>query len=143
MQEQLYPPGSTNFFAPFIRDFYTFDTKVQNLEMVADDQGQAIATSATICSSRPPTATTSRWTSRWPGRSIPSRARLLQNVGTSTDEVKEKLVRPMARTLVRDVLNELDSEAVYNSDKRFEKAEKARAGADRRARALRRASSRR
>ncbi len=52
--------------------------------------------------------------------------RLLQNVGTSTDEVKEKLVRPMARTLVRDVLNELDSEAVYNSDKRFQKAEKAR-----------------
>jgi regulator of protease activity HflC (stomatin/prohibitin superfamily) len=35
-------------------------------------------------------------------------------------------VRPMARTLVRDILNELDSEAVYNSDKRFEKAEKAR-----------------
>ena len=36
------------------------------------------------------------------------------------------LVRPMARTHVRDVLNELDSESVYNSDKRFEKAEKAR-----------------
>jgi regulator of protease activity HflC (stomatin/prohibitin superfamily) len=52
--------------------------------------------------------------------------RVLQEVGTSTEEVKEKLVRPMARTLVRDVLNELDSEAVYNSDKRFEKADKAR-----------------
>src|SRR5256885_12080065 len=51
---------------------------------------------------------------------------LLQNVGFSTNEVKETLVRPMARTLVRDVLNELDSEAVYNSDKRFEKAEQAR-----------------
>jgi regulator of protease activity HflC (stomatin/prohibitin superfamily) len=32
----------------------------------------------------------------------------------------------MALTLVRVVLNELDSESVYNSDKRFEKAEKAR-----------------
>jgi regulator of protease activity HflC (stomatin/prohibitin superfamily) len=51
---------------------------------------------------------------------------LLENVGASTAEVKEKLVRPMARTLVRDVLNELDSESVYNSDKRFEKAERAR-----------------
>ena len=60
-------------------------------------------------------------------RSTPSwRRKLLQNVGISTEEVKEKLVRPMARTLVRDVLNELDSESVYNSDKRFEKAEKAR-----------------
>ena len=35
VQDQLYPPGSTNFFAPFIRDFYRFDTKVQNLEMRA------------------------------------------------------------------------------------------------------------
>ena len=35
VQDQLYPPGSTNLFAPFIRDFYTFDTKVQNLEMTA------------------------------------------------------------------------------------------------------------
>jgi regulator of protease activity HflC (stomatin/prohibitin superfamily) len=51
---------------------------------------------------------------------------LLMEVGGSTDEIKEKLVRPMARTHVRDVLNELDSESVYNSDKRFEKAEKAR-----------------
>ena len=36
VQDQLYPPGSTNFFAPFIRDFYTFDTKIQNLEMVGN-----------------------------------------------------------------------------------------------------------
>jgi regulator of protease activity HflC (stomatin/prohibitin superfamily) len=48
-------------------------------------------------------------------------------VGTSTQEVKERLVRPMARTLVRDVLNELDSESIYNADKRFQKAEEAKA----------------
>jgi len=40
---------------------------------------------------------------------------LLQTVGTSTVDVKDKLVRPLARTLVRDILNELDSEAIYNS----------------------------
>ena len=62
VQEQLYPPGSTNFFAPFIRDFYTFDTKVQNLEMIADAEARRSRPSATTCSSRPPTATTSRWT---------------------------------------------------------------------------------
>src|SRR5690348_12248749 len=38
IQDTLYPPGSTNFFAPFIRDFYVFDTKVQNLEMVMDSK---------------------------------------------------------------------------------------------------------
>ena len=126
VQEQLYPPGSTNVFAPFIRDFYTFDTKVQNLEMTASNKsgdrttrddlqfkttdGNDISMDVTVVWTLDP-------------KLIPS---ILQSVGTSTDEVKEKLVRPMARTLVRDVLNELDSEAVYNSDKRFQKADKAR-----------------
>lgn len=125
VQDQLYPPGSTNFFAPFIRDWYVFDTKVQNLEMVADPRrgdrsdkddmqfkttdGNDIAMDVTVA-----------WTID------PKHApQLLMTVGSSTLEVKEKLVRPMARTLVRDVLNELDSESVYNSDKRFEKADKA------------------
>jgi regulator of protease activity HflC (stomatin/prohibitin superfamily) len=126
VQEQLYPPGSTNVFAPFIRDFYTFDTKVQNLEMTAsakngdrstrDDlqfkttDGNDISMDITVV-----------WT--LDQQQIPH---ILQDVGTSTEEVKEKLVRPMARTLVRDVLNELDSESVYNSDKRFHKADEAR-----------------
>ena len=44
VQEQLYPPGSTNVFAPFIRDFYTFDTKVQNLEMTASSKNGDRAT---------------------------------------------------------------------------------------------------
>lgn len=126
VQDTLYPPGSTSFFPPFIRDFYVFDTKVQNLEMVADPRkgdragaddlqfkttdGNDISMDVTVA-----------WTID------PRRAHmLLQIVGTSTSEVKEKLVRPMARTLVRDVLNELDSESVYNSDKRFQKAEEAR-----------------
>jgi regulator of protease activity HflC (stomatin/prohibitin superfamily) len=126
VQSELYPPGSTNFFAPFIRDFYRFDTKMQNLEMIAstksgdrserDDlqfkttDGNDISMDVTVAWTIDPKMTPS----------------LLQNVGTSTSDVKEKLVRPMARTLVRDVLNELDSEAIYNSDKRFEKAEKAK-----------------
>jgi regulator of protease activity HflC (stomatin/prohibitin superfamily) len=126
VQEQLFPPGSTTLFVARIRDFYTFDTKVQNLEMVLaaghgdrnerDDlqfkttDGNDISMDVTVAWTIDPNAA----------------PRLLQNVGASTDEVKEKLVRPMARTLVRDVLNELDSEAIYNSDKRFQKAEKAR-----------------
>ncbi len=126
VQQATYPPGSTNFFAPFIRDFYVFDTKMQNLEMVLDakrgdrntrDDLQFKTTDGNDISMD----VTLAWTID------PKRAPdLLATVGTSTNDVKEKLVRPMARTLVRDVLNELDSEAVYNSDKRFEKAEKAK-----------------
>lgn len=126
VQDTLYPPGSTNFFAPFIRDFYTFDTKVQNLEMNAernkgDRAGADDLQFKTTDGNDISMDVTVAWTID------PKKAPdLLQNVGTSTNEVKEKLVRPMARTLVRDVLNELDSESVYNSDKRFEKAEQAR-----------------
>ena len=126
VQEQLYPPGSTNFFAPFIRDFYRFDTKVQNLEMVVDAKrsqrearddlhlkttdGNDISMDVTVVWQVDPKRTPT----------------LLTDVGSSTDEIKEKLVRPMARNHVRDVLNELDSESVYNADKRFEKAERAK-----------------
>jgi len=126
VQDQLYPPGSTNLFAPFIRDFYTFDTKVQNLEMTANPRGgdrsvrddlQFKTTDGNDISMD----VTVVWTVD--PKQVP---RMVQEVGTSTEEVKEKVVRPVARTLVRDVLNELDSEAVYNSDKRFEKADKAR-----------------
>jgi len=126
VQQQLYPPGSTNFFAPFIRDFYRFDTKLQNLEMVAakrsDRGGQDDLQLKTTDGNDISMDVTVVW--QVDPQRVPS---LLSDVGSSTEDVKEKLVRPMARTHVRDVLNELDSESVYNSDKRFEKAEKARA----------------
>jgi regulator of protease activity HflC (stomatin/prohibitin superfamily) len=51
---------------------------------------------------------------------------ILEHVGGSTPEVKENLVRPACRSIVRDVLNTMTSEEFYVSDKRFEKAEKAR-----------------
>ena len=51
---------------------------------------------------------------------------ILEHVGGSTEEVKENLVRPACRSMVRDVLNTMTSEEYYVSDKRFQKAEEAR-----------------
>ncbi len=51
---------------------------------------------------------------------------ILEHVGGSTAEVKENLVRPACRSIVRDVLNTMTSEEFYVSDKRFQKAEEAR-----------------
>lgn len=126
VQDTLYPPGSTNFFAPFIRDFYTFDIKIQNLEMTqagtpGDPEGKDDLQFKTTDGNDISMDVTVVW--QIDPKMVPQ---VLQFVGFSTADVKEKLVRPMARTLVRDVLNELDSEAVYNADKRFEKAETAR-----------------
>ncbi len=125
VQQQLYPPGSTNFFAPWIRDFYTFDTRIQNLEMTAkaakgDRQGADDLQFKTTDGNDVYMDVTVVW--QIDATKAPL---ILQNVGSSTAEVKEKLVRPMARTLVRDVMNELTSESIYNADKRFQKSDEA------------------
>jgi regulator of protease activity HflC (stomatin/prohibitin superfamily) len=126
VQKATYPPGSTNFFAPFIRDFYTFDIKIQNLEMVLDTKrGDRKAHDDLEFKTTDGNDISMDVTVVW--QVDPKRAPdILQLVGTSTPAVKEKLVRPLARTLVRDVLNELDSESIYNADKRFQKAEEAK-----------------
>lgn len=36
VEERVYAPGSTYCFLPFINDWHTFDTKLQNLEMTYD-----------------------------------------------------------------------------------------------------------
>ncbi len=126
VQRTVYPSGTTNFFAPFIRDFYTFDTRIQNLEMNSqaaggDRHGQDDLEFKTTDGNDITMDVTVVW------QIDPQRAPdILEAVGDSTAAVKEKVVRPMARTLVRDVLNELTSESIYNADKRFEKAEEAR-----------------
>jgi SPFH domain / Band 7 family len=48
-----------------------------------------------------------------------------QTVAPSTDEVQSRLVRPMARAYVRDVLNRLNSEDFYNPALRFAAANEA------------------
>ncbi|HEY3052626.1 MAG TPA: SPFH domain-containing protein [Thermoanaerobaculia bacterium] len=116
---EIAEPGATYFFMPIINDWTTFDTSTQSLIMSAkaeggdrrekDDlrfktrDGNDIETDVTI---------------RW--RIDPSRAAYIwQIVAPTTDNIKERLVRPNARSYVRDVLNRLDSEEYYNPDLRF------------------------
>jgi len=122
LEDRIYAPGSTYFFIPFINDWYAFDVSVQTLSMVAHSgsdhpsdlafktrDGNDIAADVTV-----------------QYRMLPEKAAvILQTVGTTDQEVKEKLVRPLARSIVRDALNELNSEGFYISDKRFAAAEKA------------------
>lgn len=125
VQEVVYPPGSTNFFAAWIRDWYTFDTKVQNLEMSAkSDTGDRSERDDLQFKTTDGSDVSMDVTVVW-GIDAQMTPSLLENVGKNTDEVKEKLVRPMACTIVRDVLNKLDSESIYNADKRFQGADEA------------------
>ena len=108
-------PGATYFFVPILNDWTTFDVSTQNLIMSAKDpkekddlrfktrDGNDIETDVTV---------------RW--RIDPSRAAFIwQNVAATTDGLTAKLVRPLGRAYVRDVLNRLDSEEYYNPDLRF------------------------
>jgi regulator of protease activity HflC (stomatin/prohibitin superfamily) len=126
IEQKVYEPGATFFFLPFSSDWNTFDIKLQNLEMTwnprrGDRQGDDSVAFKTVDGNDIHVNVTVAW--RIDPKAAP---RILQKVGSSTEEVKEKLVRPACRTYVRDVLNELHSEENYVPAKRFEKASQAR-----------------
>src|SRR5437762_8861217 len=126
VQQETYPPGATYTFPAIVTDWHVFNVALQNLSMVQsksegdraerDDiefkthDGNDITVDVTVAW-RVDTAKTP-----W----------ILEHVGGSTSEVKENLVRPACRSIVRDVLNTMTSEEFYVSDKRFQKAEEAR-----------------
>lgn len=123
VDERVYAPGGAYTFFPFINDWYTFSTKTQALEMTGphapkdgrepgDDvefktrDGNDVGVDVTVL---------------WridPQKSV----HILKAVAVSDAELKNKVVRPLARTLVRDALNTLSSEEVY-TDKKFAAAQ--------------------
>ena len=122
VDKEIREPGKTYFLPAIITDWYTFSTKTQTLEMTAetgrgdrtgkDDlefktrDGNDVGVDVTILY-----------------RIDPQRAAdVLTKVGKSDREVKEKIIRPMARAIPRDCLNELTSEDIY-TDKKFKAAD--------------------
>jgi len=122
LSQELYAPGQTYFFVPFINDWYTFSTQTQTLAMTAavtggdravkDDlefktrDGNDVGVDVTVLY-----------------RIDPQKAPLvLAKVARDDDAVKEKIVRPLARAIPRDCLNELTSEEIY-TDKKFKAAD--------------------
>lgn len=125
VQEEIYAPGSTYFMLPLVTEFYTFDTRTQNLEMVSeagrgdrdyDDQvrfktidGNDIGLDVIISY-----------------RIIPEKApMILSTVAESDIELRNNVVRAVARSLIRDVFGELKTEEFYIASEREKKAEKA------------------
>ncbi len=130
VQDTLYSPGSTSFFPPVVTDWDVFDTALQNLEMsreadTGSRQGNDSLHFKTIDGNDISVNVTVSW------RLDPRQASyVLRFVGRSTPEVEERLVRPVSRTIIRDVLNELGSEEYYNAEVRFQKANECKAHLD-------------
>jgi regulator of protease activity HflC (stomatin/prohibitin superfamily) len=124
--DEVYPSGGTYFFPPVINDWNVFDVGVQNLVMTrtaqsGDREGDDSLRFKTHDGNDISVDVTVTW------HIEPAKvAYVLQFVGPDTLSVEERLVRPVVRTVLRDVLNELRSEQYYDAGVRFRKADQAR-----------------
>ena len=116
---EISDPGATYFFMPVINDWTTFDTSTQSLVMSAKAQeGDRHVKDDLRFKTRDGNDIETDVTIRW--RIDPTRAAYIwQVVAPTTEAIKERVVRPNARSYVRDILNRLDSEEYYNPDLRF------------------------
>ncbi|MCB9680446.1 MAG: prohibitin family protein [Alphaproteobacteria bacterium] len=122
VEPDVLPQGATYFFFRPFYDWYVYDVAIQNLVMVREpDEGDRTGDDSlrfkTIDGNDVSVNVTVQWAID-PART----PYLLQFVGGSTTEVEEKLVRPVSRAVIRDVLNQLTSEEYYQASRRFETA---------------------
>lgn len=126
VESRVYEPGAVYFFPAVVNDWHTFDTRLVNIEMTnnprrgdkmyRDDllfktiDGNDISLDVIVSY-----------------RIDPARAPfILQYVAASDYELKDKVVRTLARSRPRDIFGELKTEEFYISEKRDEKAERVR-----------------
>ncbi len=126
VEDKVYAPGSTYFILPYINNWNTFDTKLQNLEMTLsagrgdrksrDDllfktiDGNDISLDVIIAYQIDPAKA----------------PYILQYVAPDNQTLKEKIVRTVARSKPRDIFGELKTEEFYVADKRDLQAQKAK-----------------
>ena len=126
VEERVYAPGSTYFFLPFINDWHTFDTKLQNLEMTHDRSrgdrksrddllfktidGNDISLDVIIAY-----------------RIDPQKAPfIVQFVADDDTQLRDKVVRTIARSKPRDIFGELKTEEFYVADRRERQSQRAK-----------------
>jgi regulator of protease activity HflC (stomatin/prohibitin superfamily) len=126
VEDKVYAPGSTYFFLPFINDWHTFDTKLQNLEMTQDRSrgdrrsrddllfktidGNDISLDVIIAY-----------------RIDPQKApQIVQLVADSDSMLREKVMRTIARSKPRDIFGELKTEEFYVADRREKQSQRAK-----------------
>jgi len=121
----IYPPGATYFFPPIINAWYTFDTKLQNMEMTISERGARMGRDDLVFKTIDGNDIALDVIIAY--RVDPVSAPLiLQTVAKSNIELEEKLVRPITRNVTRELFGALKTEDFYVADKRTEKAEAAK-----------------
>jgi regulator of protease activity HflC (stomatin/prohibitin superfamily) len=126
VQKQVYAPGATYFFMPFINDWNVFDTKLQNLEMTfskirGDRRSQDDLVFKTIDGNDISLDVIIAY--RIDANKAPY---ILQYVARDDITLRDTIVRTVARSKPRDIFGELKTEAFYVAEARETQANKAK-----------------
>ena len=130
VEDRVYAQGATYFFLPFINDWDTFDTKLQNLEMTfstvrGDRRSQDDLLFKTIDGNDISLDVIIAY--RIDAAKAPY---ILQYVARNDATLREMIVRTVARSKPRDIFGELKTEAFYVAESRETQANKAKAALD-------------
>jgi regulator of protease activity HflC (stomatin/prohibitin superfamily) len=127
VQSQIYPPGGIYFFPAFLNDWHTFDTKLANIAMTYDkDTGDKRYRDDLLFKTIDGNDLSLDVIISY--RIDPDKATyILQYVASNDFELRDKVVRTIARSRPRDIFGELKTEEFYVSDRRDAKSEEAKA----------------
>ncbi len=125
--QQVYEPGGVYFFLPLVNEWTTLPTSQQNLLMNANPvEGDRPVPDDIAFKTKDGNNVFIDVNVMW--RIDPRKADVVvSRVGSTIGEIKERIVRPLSRSVIRDVFNEITSEEYYHVTVKNERAEKARA----------------
>jgi regulator of protease activity HflC (stomatin/prohibitin superfamily) len=111
--QHLYQPGGVYFVLPLVNSWDTLPISQQNLLMTANPaEGDRPVPDDITFKTKDGNNVYIDVNLMW--RVDPQKAGfLVAHVGQDIDEIKERLVRPIARSVIRDVFNEITSEQYY------------------------------
>lgn len=126
VEDKAYAPGSTYFFLPYINDWHTFDTKLQNLEMTFEpDKGDRKSKDDLLFKTIDGNDISLDVIIAY--RIEPSKAPyILQYVAQNDKILRGKIVRTVARSKPRDIFGELTTEEFYVAEKRELQADRSK-----------------
>lgn len=113
-----YQPGSTYFFPPIINDWYTLDSKLENLVMTREvNEGDRTGDDSIRFKTKDGNDVSISMVVGY--RIDPKKIDyIIQYVAQSNEEIKDKIVRPIVRSALRDSYGILGTDEFYDTTKR-------------------------
>lgn len=124
--QEVYQPGGVYFFLPFVNSWTTLPTNQQNLLMTLNSREGDLPVRDDI------TFKTKDGNNVYIDVNVMWRIDqtkagfLVSNVGQTVEEIRERIVRPLSRSVIRDIFNEITSEEYYQVAIKNKMADKAR-----------------